>query len=204
VDIKKLELDRDVMKWHRANLAKRIILSILTLLAAVICAVFIKSPDTLKYPVALKVGFIAAALFIDIYFLRIHKIIFDKSWAGIVEDLGFKVVIRPGHRASPTHKQAFYMDIRLNNGKIFHYINSESVSERRSEMDELITSSSRFKTFLPYKKDDIVVHLRGQKYLAVYTKERDYPYICPFCGEIVIPSRKKCYRCGSPLMPDKP
>ena len=70
----------------------------------------------------------------------------------------------------------------------------------QEEDDGIDGNWNRFGLSAPYGVGDTVIHLRGQKYLATYGKSKDSFAICPFCGEIVIPERENCYRCGTKVV----
>ena len=224
-----IKLDREILEKQKSDLLKRSMFGIAALAVGVCGAVFLEFPF-LKYPKAPGVILLVLALLACWRIFRVQNVIFDRNWAGTVEDVGLKTVIASGHKGRPEYKQAFYMTIRLDNGGIYDYQHLETVAEHPSEVEEssgmlrraqenryqggrlmagqqedhsddgIDGSWSRFGLSAPYAVGDTVVHLRGQKYFATYGKSRDSFAVCPFCGEIVIPERENCYRCGVKVM----
>lgn len=199
-----IKLDREILEKQKSDLIKRSMFGIAALAVGVCGAVFLEFPF-LKYPKAPGVILLVLALLACWRIFRVQNVIFDRNWAGTVEDVGLKTVIASGHKGRPEYKQSFYMTIRLDNGGIYDYQNLETVAEHPSEVEDhsddgIDGSRSRFGSSAPYAVGDTVVHLRGQKYFATYGKSRDSFAVCPFCGEIVIPERTNCYRCGVKVM----
>lgn len=221
-----IKLDREILEKQKSDLIKRIMFVIAALAVGVCGVVFLEFPF-LKYPKAPGVILLIFALLACWRVFRVQNVIFDRNWVGTVEDVGLKTVIASGHKGKPEYKQAFFMTIRLDNGGIYDYQNLETVAEHPSEVEESsgmlrrtqgekrrLTAGqrtddsgdgidgglNRFGLSAPYAVGDTVVHLRGQKYFATYGKSTDSFAVCPFCGEIVIPERTNCYRCGVKVM----
>lgn len=221
-----IKLDRAILEKQKSNLIKRTMFSIAALAIGVCGMAFLEFPS-LKYPKAPGVILLILSLLACWCVFRIQNVIFDRNWVGTVEDVGLKTVIASGHKGRPEYKQAFYMTIRLDNGSTYDYQNLETVGEHPSEVEEssgmlrrtqggksglragqrtddsgdgIDGSLNRFGLSAPYAVGDTVVHLRGQKYFATYGKSGNSFAVCPFCGEIVIPEREKCYRCGVKVM----
>lgn len=221
-----IHLPKEMIEKQKADLLKRTMFSLCTLAVGICGFLFIEIP-TLKYPKAPGAVLLVLSVLACWFVFRIQNVIFDRNWAGTVEEAGLKTVIASGHRGRPEQKQAFYMTIRLDNGSIYDYQNLETIGERPSEVEQssgmlnrnkggprvqvgmmaggagseesddgMDADWNRFGVSAPYNVGDTVIHLRGQKYLATYGKSADHFSVCPFCGEISIPERENCYRCG--------
>lgn len=208
-----IQLDEEILKKQRENLTKRVLFSLAALAMGAWGAAFLEFP-TLKYPKAPGVALLTAAILACVFLFRLPSALFDRSWVGTVEKVGVKTVVASGGRGRPQQKQAFYMTIRKEDGGIYEYQNLETVGERPSETDEasgklrkngvgggdggdINGNWSRFGLAAPYAEGDTTLHLRGQRYFATLGKGEDSFAVCPFCGEIVIPERERCYRCGA-------
>lgn len=226
---RELPLGKEFLARQRRNLAVRLLLGLLLLGGAAAFALLSDFPS-LRYPKSPGVGLVVLACLVVVRILRVPALLFDGNWVGIVEEVGLKSVIGAGYLGRPTERQAFYMTIRKENGDYTDYLNFETVGKRPSEVEAssgmvrrvetprvsvmgtgaarredennrgMDGAMNRFGTSAPYALGDFVIHLRGQRYLSTYGKSKDSFAICPFCGEIVIPERTRCYRCGAPLV----
>ncbi len=213
------------MHHQKKNLILRVVLGTVLLIAALLLAFGVDySGFSLRYPASIPACILIGTAAVLWLVLRIPAILFDKSWVGVIEDVGLKTVIKTGSKGRPRYQQAFFMTIRKENGQTYDYLNTETIASHPGELPPIVKpqineaidekssaaqkgytefveqSPNRFGVYAPYAKGDVVIHLRGQKYFATWGKEEDAYSICPFCGEIVVSTRKNCYRCGAPVV----